>query len=42
MIKETLSEIAYNSKVSQEDEKEQLEENCFYMFDWLCLTILLG
>ena len=33
IIKETLSEIASSSKVSQKDEEEHHEENCFEMFD---------
>ena len=33
IIKETLSEIASSSKVSQKDEEEHHEENCFDMFD---------
>ena len=33
IIKETLSEIASSSKVSQKDEEEHHEDNCFDMFD---------
>lgn len=42
IMKETLLEIACSSKISQEDEEEYHEENCFNVFDWLCLTRLLG
>ena len=33
IIKETLSEIACSSKLSQKEEKEHHEENCFDMCD---------
>ena len=33
IIKETLSEFACSSKVSQENEEEQHEDNCFDIFD---------
>ena len=33
VINETLSEIKCSSKVSQKDEVEHHEENCFDMFD---------
>ena len=36
IIKETLLEIACSTIVSQEDEEEKHEENCFDMFEWLC------
>ena len=36
IIKEALSEIACSTRVSQEDEEEHHEENCFDMFDSLC------
>ena len=42
IIKETMSEIAWSSKVSQEDDEEHHEENCFDMFDWLIFTMFLS
>ena len=33
IIKETLSEVACSSKLSQEDEEKHHEDNYFYMFD---------
>ena len=36
IIKKTLLETACSTIVSQEDEEEKHEKNCFNMFEWLC------